>query len=446
MIAVFDSGKTHSRLALIGPAGETLRAWSTPTPTRRDGPYPAEDVDALRVFLLDALREAAREGPVRAVIPVAHGAAGALVNDHGAVLPVLDYEHDGPDGIETDYAAIRPPFAETLSPAMARGLNLGRQMFWQRARFPEAFDRATAVLCLPQYWAWVLSGVMATEATSIGAHTDLWDPVARAPSSLARRLGWDALLPPLRPAWAPLGPVRPEIAAATGLDPAASVLCGVHDSNASLLPHLGAGGPAALVSTGTWGIVMHVGGPVERLDEDADMLANVDALGRPTPSARFMAGREHAAIAQGDAPASEAAAAAVLAAGAMALPAFSDQGGPWRRRAGRIEGAAPDAPGARSALAALYCALVTDDLLDRLGVAGRVAVDGPFAGNALYMAALAALRAPQSVAALAGGGSAQGAALLADWGAPRPAPDPAPTPPSSLPLAAYRARWRAALG
>jgi sugar (pentulose or hexulose) kinase len=158
-----------------------------------------------------------------------------------------------------------------------------------------------------------------------------------------------------------------------------------------------------------------------------------------------MGGREYAALADGDAPPTLEAALAVIAAGALALPAFSAQGGPWRGRIGTVLGALPAMAGARSALASLYCALATDDLLDRLGADGPVVVDGPFARNPVYLGALAGLRGDVGVPS--GSGAAAGAARLARWGAGPPAdPAPAMTPaPRALDMAAYRARWRAAL-
>ena len=88
------------------------------------------------------------------------------------------------------------------------------------------------------------------------------------------------------------------------------------------------------------------------------MLANVDVRGEPVPTARFMGGREFAVLA-GDTPADadEADVAAMIASGALALPAFSDQGGPFAARKGVIEGEAPATPKARAALATLYAAL-----------------------------------------------------------------------------------------
>ena len=196
---------------------------------------------------------------------------------------------------------------------------------------------------------------MASEATSLGAHTDLWRPKDGDLSSMVDKLGWRRLFPPMRKAWDTLGTLKPEVAAATGLPPDVRIICGAHDSNASLVPHLiSRRDPFTVISTGTWVIIMAVGGTA-RLDPEADMLANVDVRGEPVPTARFMGGREFAVLA-GDAPADadEADVAAVIASGALALPAFSDQGGPFAARKGVIEGPAPDnaksARGARDAL------------------------------------------------------------------------------------------------
>ena len=142
---------------------------------------------------------------------------------------------------------------------------------------------------------------MASEVTSIAAHSDLWRPMEGRLSSMVERLGWTRLFPPMRHAWETLGPLKPAVAAATGLSPDVRVVCGAHDSNASLVPHLvQRSDPFTVVSTGTWAILMAVGGK-GRLDPDADMLMNVDVLGRPVPTARFMGGREFAVLA-GDAP------------------------------------------------------------------------------------------------------------------------------------------------
>ena len=80
------------------------------------------------------------------------------------------------------------------------------------------------------------------------------------------------------------------------------VLCGIHDSNASLLRYLEADAneqPRTVLSTGTWAIAAAFGARLDRLDETADMLANVNALGQPVACMRFMGGREFSVLAGG---------------------------------------------------------------------------------------------------------------------------------------------------
>lgn len=73
---------------------------------------------------------------------------------------------------------------------------------------------------------------------------------------------------------------------------------GIHDFERTLLlPHLLEHSPPfSVVSTGTWVIVFAPGGDLAALDPARDCLANLDAFGRPVPSARFMGGREYAQL------------------------------------------------------------------------------------------------------------------------------------------------------
>ena len=107
-------------------------------------------------------------------------------------------------------------FARTASPKLPAGLNLGRQLFWQQQQFPQEFNRAT-ILPYPQYWAARLCGVRAWEPTSLGCHTDLWEPQRGDFSSFAKTMRWDARFGRCVSAWTSLGPPVPEIAERTGL-------------------------------------------------------------------------------------------------------------------------------------------------------------------------------------------------------------------------------------
>jgi sugar (pentulose or hexulose) kinase len=445
-VAVLDIGKTNVKLALFDQ-GRLLWEKSAPNRVLPGPPYPHEDVEAAWTFFLDALREARRVHKITALVPTAHGAAGALIGTSDLAAPVMDYEFPDVEQIEVDYAKIRPPFSESLSPKVPAGLNLGRQLAYQKWRCPDLFAEAKHFVGYPQYWAWRLTGVPALEVTSLGSHTDLWAPRRGDVSSLVKALGVESLLPPLRRAFDPLGPIKPEIADGTGLAPETRVFCGIHDSNAALLPYLvSRQTPFTVLSTGTWVILLCVGLPLDQLDPRDDTLGNIDALGRPTACGRFMGGREYAVIAGGAGNPDLAAIERIIASGAIALPCFSGQGGPYATTEGVIRGdiAARD----RTALATLYCALVSDLMLTRMGAtSGDLIIEGTFAGNPAFCEMLGALRPKQRVfAAEDAVGTARGAAMLAHWPPTYPVAAPTPVPAASIAgLDAYRDAWTASI-
>ena len=450
-VAVFDIGKTNIKLVVFDRGGAILAERSAPNgPLEPDAawPYLRLDTDRAWAFLIGALKELGARFFIEAISIAAHGAAGVLVTNERDALPAVDYEFDIDHEIAAEYDKVRPPFEETQSPWLPRGLNLGRQAFYLERKFPREFAGARAFLGYPQYWSWRLSGVAATEFSAMGSHTDLWRPNEGERSSMVDKLDWRHLFPPLRKAWETLGPLKPDLAAATGLATNVRIVCGAHDSNASLVPHLKSRRePFTVISTGTWVIIMAVGGK-GRLDPEADMLANVDVRGAPVPTARFMGGREFAILA-GETPADadEADVAAMVASGVMALPAFSDQGGPFGGRKGRIEGAQPATPKARAALATLYSALMTAHMLRRLEAPGDLIVEGGFTRSSAFAAVLARLMSGRRVLiAPMSAGAAAGAALLAHWGESHPAPRLGPARAWALPgLEAYRERWERAL-
>jgi sugar (pentulose or hexulose) kinase len=450
-VAVLDIGKTNLKLVVVDAAGRTLHRASRPNVPLAGPPYPHPDVEGILGWYVEALAATPDRGAIDTLVPVTHGCTAALVAGDRLAMPVLDYEHDGPDATGAGFAAAADPFSESRSPTLPVGFTLGRQIYWQARAFPEAFGRVTDILMYPQYWSWRLTGVKASEVTSLGCHTGLWRPAARDYSRLVQREGWRARMPPLRPAWEPLGPLLPALAAATGLSPACRVLCGVHDSNASYLAHLATRqAPFAVLSSGTWLIIMAAGGDIARLDAGRDMLANVDVNGDPVPTARFMGGREFAAVAGPESAGVEpdlAVATRLIAQGTMALPSFAPESGPFIGRRGSLVGPPPESPAERVALASLYNALVADLMLELLGAEGPRIVEGPFAGNPVFLGALAGLEPGWPViASTDASGTSAGAELLAHW---PPQVPPAGEGTGAPPLAgmpAYRAAWRAKLG
>jgi len=444
-LIVLDIGKTNAKLALVDAGGRLLAERRRPNLVLVDGPYPHHDVEGIWQWMLATCREYSALARVSAIVPVTHGATAALVDAAGLVLPVLDYEAALPG---LDYAALRPAYAETFSPRLPAGLNLGRQLAWLQQQYPGQFARARHILMYPQYWAWRLCGVAAGEATSLGCHTDMWDPVRQDYSALVARMGWQSQLPPLAPPWAALGVLRPDVAQATGLAPDCVVLSGIHDSNASLLRYLHQdGGPRTVLSTGTWLIAAAFGVGLDGLREDADMLANTSALGQPVACMRFMGGREFGELAGvGAVSCTRNQLERLVARGTMAMPCFAGGGGPFAGRAGRIDGPAPVDAGERFALATLYCVLMTDYCLDALGARGTITVEGSFTSNPWFGKLLAGLRPQQALAySDDASGTTCGGWLLRYRDAAPAGAQVAQAPHALEGLLAYRALWRTAL-
>ncbi|OHV63265.1 carbohydrate kinase [Mesorhizobium sp. LCM 4577] len=445
IVAVIDIGKTNAKVALVDltTLSEIALRRIANAPVRQ-APYPHHNVEALWTFILNSLADLNRERRIDAISITTHGATGALIDASGElVLPVLDYEFDGPDGLTLEYDAVRPPFAETGTPRLPIGLNLGAQFFWLQKRFPADFARTAAMLMYPQYWALRLTGIASNEVTSLGCHTDLWNPWASDYSSLVDRMGWCPLMAPVRPAKDQLGPILSALAAQTGLDPQTPVFCGLHDSNASLLPHLlSDAAPFCVVSTGTWVVSMAVGGRKVELDAARDTLVNVNALGDPVPSARFMGGREFSLLTEGQPQEwSEADVAAVLARQVLLLPSTQQGSGPFPHRDAQWVNADDLSPGQRFAAISFYLALMAATCLELIGGDGPTTVEGPFARNPLFIRMLAAATGRAVVASETSTGTSIGAALLASDGAPAMSKGERTEPPADPAWQAYRQAW-----
>ena len=228
------------------------------------------------------------------------------------------------------------------------------------------------------------------------------------------------------------------------------VSCGIHDSNASLLPHLMARkAPFSVVSTGTWVIIFSAGAGLDKLDPARDCLANVDAFARPVASARFMGGREYEMIVPPGVSGNEASLRQVLDETILLLPSVERTSGPFQGMNAKWLPHEPQGP-ARASAASLYLAMMTATSLELSGGAGDVIVEGPFAKNSAYLDMLA-VATGRNVIAMRGSstGTSIGASLLAlgrdhafEIEAEAPAQPPAHI---SAGMARWRDAWKAAV-
>lgn len=444
-IAVIDIGKTNAKLALVD--GATLSEIAVVTRPNRPlpgPPWPHVDLEGHWQFFLTHLAAFHDVHGIDAISVTTHGAAAVLLEADGQVaVPMLDYEHGGPDTLADQYDALRPDFAQTGSPRLPVGLNLGAQLHWLLQAQPGLRDRLAHVVTYPQYWGFRLTGELASDVTSLGCHTDLWQPYEGQFSPLVQALGLSGRIAPARRANEVLGGLTPEVAAMTGIPQGTPVAVGIHDSNASLYPHLlGRQGAFAVVSTGTWVVAMAMGGRAVTPDPARDVLVNVNALGQPVPSARFMGGREFEMIRAGHTARPDAAdRKTVLDRALMILPAVEPGSGPFQGRA-MAWTAQPAHDGQRMVALSWYLALMTQTCLDLVGAAGTAIIEGPFARNPDFLDMLAALRPGGVETATSATGTSVGAALLCLPDATPPATTTWPAPGHAEGLRAYAQVWQ----
>lgn len=415
-IAVIDIGKTNAKLVLFNAESQQqVAVLSRANDVIDTAPYPHYDIDGLWQFMLNGLAELHAAHTIDGISITTHGATAALIAGDKLAMPILDYEFGGVEAEFAAYDDLRPEFSETLSPKLPIGLNLAAQIYWQSRRFKDKFMDVTDILMYPQYWAWRLTGVKASEVTSLGTHTDLWSPDAGDFSSLVNGQNWRSFFPPVRKASDILDMIGNEIAQQTGLDKDTPVVCGIHDSNASLLPYLGAVTPPfSVISSGTWTIHMTVGGSTAGLDAARDSLANVDTYGRAVPTARFMGGREYQVLMGDENPEIGAEDLDyIIEHGVYVLPsfvagvgAFPDSIGKWvgDENALNIK--------QRGAAVALYLALMSRQCLALAECGETLIVEGPLAKNTRYLNILSALTSKPVHGSKDATGTSVGASML----------------------------------
>jgi sugar (pentulose or hexulose) kinase len=197
-----------------------------------------------------------------------------------------------------------------------------------------------------------------------------------------------------------------------------------------------------VVSTGTWVICLSVGGRQVALDPARDTLINVNALGDPVPSARFMGGRENEILAAALPEPTPTEVDHILDGTVMYLPAAVHGSGPFPDVSGRWLGD-PATPAERRAAVSFYLALMTATCLELCGAEGPVIVEGPFGANTAFLGMLRAATGRPVEIESAGTGTSIGAALLTGTAArhleSRPVPD------ADMRWRRYAQSWRTAV-
>lgn len=232
-----DLGTQSVRALLVDLKGRTLACARRPTPTRHIAEGQAEyDPDALWAAVLDLLRELAlvvpAGGTVAGIACASIGESCVLVDADGEPLaPAIAWFDRRTDAIapEIEQRVGAERLFRITGLSADPTLSLCKLLWYRRAR-PAAFARARRVLLMSPWIAFRLSGVpaidpsLASRTLCLDVHARAWSGEVLAAMGIA-----PALLPPVLPSGTALGPVRPEVLAATGLPGQPVVAVGGHD-------------------------------------------------------------------------------------------------------------------------------------------------------------------------------------------------------------------------
>ncbi|MBS7634316.1 hypothetical protein KEJ34_02295 [Candidatus Bathyarchaeota archaeon] len=291
-IAVFDVGKSNKKFLVFSENLEPIYSESVRIDEIRINSLICDDAESMLSWMRAKLADADEKWSIKALAVTTFGATIANLKSGFLRLPIISYNQDVEEQIkEKFYAEFGTPlklYMLTGTPPYGQLLNAGIQIFWIREKFPEIFNDVDEILFLPQYLTYALAGLKSSEVTSLGCHTYLYDITRRGWSSVAEGLRVNARSPKIFDVWSPIGEFKFKSSNLL-------VTPGIHDSNACLLPYIAKGGDFLLASTGTWCVFMC---PIEDFrpkheDLYRDVLYYVDAYGRPVRSSRFKGGFEY---------------------------------------------------------------------------------------------------------------------------------------------------------
>lgn len=293
VILIFDIGKTNKKLLLLSQQYKILHEENVQLEeTVDEDGFPCENIELLSNWVLSRYQHwiHSETYQISAVNFSAYGASFVLLDKDGKpCMPLYNYLKSFPDELHQSfyeqYGGEEKFALETASPVLGN-LNAGLQLYRLSRQKPSDFKKIKYVLHLPQYISYLISKKMASDITSIGCHTALWDFTKNqyhdwvATENIAEKLQ----------------PIQPSDACTINAASNISVGVGLHDSSAALIPYLKTiNEPFVLVSTGTWCISLNPYNeqPLTASELKKDCLFYFSYQGKKVKASRLFAGHEH---------------------------------------------------------------------------------------------------------------------------------------------------------
>ena len=295
VIAIFDVGKTNKKLLLFNEQYKVVHEESLQLEeTKDEDGFACEDIDALSKWVWQKFWQfAAHESyDIKAVNFSAYGASFMHLNDfYKPLTPLYNYLKPYPAHLKKQfyetYGGESLIAKETASPVLG-SLNSGMQLYRLKYEQPSIYKQVKYSLHLPQYLSFIVSSRVASDITSVGCHTQLWDFRKNKYHKWVYDEG-------MRTKFAPIYR-GDKIVHIPNDSRKLAIGIGLHDSSAALIPYLSAfNEPFLLLSTGTWCISLNPFNHTQLSDYDLhhDCLCYLSYQGKPVKASRLFAGYEH---------------------------------------------------------------------------------------------------------------------------------------------------------
>jgi sugar (pentulose or hexulose) kinase len=293
VILVFDVGKTNKKVLLFDEQYKLLHEEDVQlAETVDEDGFPCEDLDALTQWIKEKFAEVTEREDidVKAVNFSAYGASFVHIDkNRKPVTPLYNYLKPLSENIKSKfydtYGGEKLIAKETASPVLGL-LNSGMQLYRLKYEKPDAYNRIKYSLHLPQYLSFIISHIPATDISSVGCHTNLWDFKKNKYHDWVYKEKLDEKFAPVYNGNKIVASVKERTQVGIGL----------HDSSAALIPYLiFFHEPFVLISTGTWCISLNPFNYTELTDSELrnDCLCYLSFEGKPVKASRLFAGYEH---------------------------------------------------------------------------------------------------------------------------------------------------------
>lgn len=295
--AIFDIGKTNKKFLLFDESYSIVQKQQTILEQGKDEDGDScENLGLLKSWIKDKIRSALenKKIQIRSLNFSTYGASLVHLGESGKVVtPLYNYLKPYPEDLlqqfyET-YGGKKRFSLESASPPMGM-LNSGLQLYWLKHEKPLMFREIKHTLHFPQYLSYIFTGKLASELTSIGCHTALWNFKEGNYHKWLDKDNEDVikLLPEIQPVSAANEITYQNSRFKAGI--------GLHDSSAALAPYLYAlDEPFMLISTGTWSITFNPFNTdsLTYRELQKDCLCYLNIYGDKVKSARFFLGNEY---------------------------------------------------------------------------------------------------------------------------------------------------------